>query len=590
MTRYRINPYISFIENRLFPDTLQQAVFHRLTNEIIEPGEGVRSLLQAAKPGNWISLSEADLDKLGEGGNELKQLIHQEFLIPENHDPLTHLANQYVARPIQNPAVAYRSKNGDWILLRTSMEHTIYSRKRDELPLVIEEKMSPLTAEIFLLADGTRTLQQIFTSARRNHHGSILQDSEFRTAIDFLTSQERQLIKFTAQLEDLDEPFKSVNIVPRNLYHSDRWDGQPRSQSGEVIIDFHLLGIEDANWEFDLIEPTINHCFRYPHEALGGLDYGSSFCISTLRPEVLPLLDHSRKLEVLEIGGGTGSFAKSFIEKARTLGSSLSNGTNVNYHILDLSPALMESQRKVLSHLLPEDRHFQQDATEFDMPGHVFDLIIANEVIADFPVASVRRKTGNEHDTGNGPTASKHGQTWQGDGVYYLDKYDLLDSNAPDSFLVNAGAFRFIERAWKHLRPGGTLILSEYGSEHRYPARSFHLNHDEFSIHFGHLAACAAKVGFQCRLTTLKEFLSFSDELLVLNGREEHILCLNHILKNYGKTLPFAVISKTQFERQCEGIAEKIGLTGHSFAPLKKRYHFGPNIEDFLVLILNKSR
>jgi len=589
MTRFRINPYISFIESRLIPDALQQAVFHRLTNEIIEPGEGVRTFLQAAKPGTWVTLSESDLDKLGEGGNELKQLIHQEFLIAENHDPLAQFSNHYVARPIQNPAVAYRSTDGDWILVRTSMEHTIYSRKRDELPSVIEEKMSPLTSEIFLLADGTKTLQQIFTAVRINQTESFLQDSEFRTAIDWLTTQERQLIKLTLRVEDLDQPFQSINIVPRNLYHSDRWDGKRPNESEQEIIDFHLTGIEDAGWEFDLIEPTINHCFRFPHDALGGLDYGSSFCNSTLTPEVVPLLDHSRTLEVLEIGGGTGSFAKSFIEQARTSVSSNSNATHINYHILDLSPALMESQRKVLSHLLPESRHFQQDATEFDIPGRLFDLIIANEVIADFPVVSVRRETGNEHDTTNGPTASRFGQNWQGEGVYYLDKYELFDRNAPDSFFINAGALRFIERAWKHLRPGGTLILSEYGWEHRYPTRSFHLNHDEFSIHFGHVAACAAKVGFKGRLTTLKEFLSFNDELLVLNGREEHILCLNHVLKNYGTTLPFAVISESQFERQTAGIAEKIGLTGHSFAPVKNKYHFGPNIEEFLVLILNKS-
>ncbi|HEU4872593.1 MAG TPA: hypothetical protein VFT44_05805 [Pyrinomonadaceae bacterium] len=36
MPTYRINPYISFIENRLFPGVIQRAAFHRLTGEIIE--------------------------------------------------------------------------------------------------------------------------------------------------------------------------------------------------------------------------------------------------------------------------------------------------------------------------------------------------------------------------------------------------------------------------------------------------------------------------------------------------------------------------------------------------------------------------
>ncbi|HKU77962.1 MAG TPA: class I SAM-dependent methyltransferase [Pyrinomonadaceae bacterium] len=568
MPSYSLNPYISFIESRLFPEFVQRAVFHRLTGMILEPGETVRGMLAATRSGSRTSISENDFNNQSGDRAQFIQLVQQEFLIPEGHDPLASLLNHYVARPIQNPAVAYRSTIGDWILVRTSMEHTVYSRKRDELPEIIEEKLSSLSAGILLMADGAKTLQQIFSALRGANGKSVLEDSEFRTAIDFLTSQERQLIKFTLQLEDLDHPFTYVNIVPRNLYHSERKD-QPRPDSStEAIIDFHLDGIEDANWEFDQIEPTVNHCFRFPHEALGGLDYGSRFCLSTLKPEVVPLMNSSPTLEVLEVGGGTGSFGRSFINQAAGL-----NATRINYHILDLSPALMENQRKILSGLLPESRHFQQNATEFDLPGHKFDLIISNEVIADFPVASVQKNEAGEV---------------YGDGAYYMEKYDLWEKDAPDSFVVNSGAFRFIERAWKHLRPGGTLIVTEYGTEHKYPARSFNLNHDEFTIHFGHLAACAAKLGFQCRLLTLKEFLNFDDDVLVLNGREEHLLCLNHVFKNYGLVLDYAVISKSDFEKRCQRIVEETGLIGYSFSPLNTGYHFGPNIKDFLVLIMNK--
>ncbi len=537
MPTYSINPYVSSVENRLFPGVVQSAVFHRLTGEIIESGN-------------------------------TRQLIERQFLIPDDFDPLAPMLDHYVTRPIQNPALAYRSKTGDWILVRTSMVETVYSRKRDVLPPIVEEKLSPLTAEILLLADGTRTLSQIFSEVR--DAGDLLQDSEFRAAIDYLTTQERQLIKFTLRREELDHPFTYVNIIPRNLYHADRKD-QPRPDSeNETIIDFHLHGIEDAVWEFDQIEPTVNHSFRFPHEALGGLDYGSRFCVSTLQPDVVPLLKSSSRLEVLEVGGGTGSFAQSFLKQAASL-----NGTNVNYHILDLSPALMENQRKLLAELLPESSHFHQDATEFDLPGRTFDLIISNEVIADFPVASVERGSDRK---------------WRGEGAYYVDKYALADEDAPDSFVVNSGAFRFIERAWKHLTPGGTLIVSEYGAEHQYPVASFNLNHDEYAIHFGHLAACAAKIGFQCRLLTLKEFLGLDDEVLVLSGREEHLLCLNHVVKNYGEVFPYAVISKSEFERRCQAIVEDIGLIGYSFSPLSKGFHFGPNIRDFFVLIMQKPR
>ncbi|HET6974266.1 MAG TPA: class I SAM-dependent methyltransferase [Pyrinomonadaceae bacterium] len=546
MPTYGINPYISFVESRVFPGVVQHAVFHRLTGVIAEPDERVRSLLLAAKSGTPLLINEADL--------QMRQLVQMEFLIPKGHDPLELLLDQYVTRPIQNPAIAYRSKTGEWILVRTSMLQAVYSRRLGELPEIVEEKLSPVAADILLKADGTKTLRQVYNELQ-------VEDSEFRSAIDFLTSQERQLIKFTVRPEELNEPFSLVNIIPRNLYHSERKDG-------DGITDFHLSGIEDAAWEFDQIEPTVNHGFRFPHEALGGLNYGSRFCLATLRTEVVPLLNNSNALEVLEVGGGMGTFARAFLQQAASV-----NGTSINYHILDLSPALMASQRKILAELLPESRHFQQDATEFDLPDHTFDLIISNEVIADFPVASLQRSNDG---------------TWQGEGAYYLDKYNLTDKDAPDSFVVNAGVFRFLERAWKHLTPGGTLILSEYGSEQHYPAASFNLNHDEFTIHFGHVVACAAKVGFQCRLLTLKEFLNFDTDVLVLDGREEHLLCLNHVLKDYGEVLPYAVISKSDFEQRCRSVVEQTGLIGYSFSPLHKGFHFGPNIRDFLVLIMHK--
>src|ERR1041385_2511027 len=557
MVTYAINPYVSFVESRLFPGFVQYAVFHRLTGELFEPSERVREVLLAIK-------SNSNVSPNGDDDNsriELQHLIQNQFLVSEDFDALAPLVDCYVTRPIQNPAVAYRSHTGEWKLVRTSMQHAVYSRKLNELPRVIEEILSPLTAEIFLAADGTRTLQQIFTALRDS--ANVIDDAEFRSAIDYLTTQERQLIKFTARREDLDNPFTWVNIVPRDLYHADR-----KNNSSETIIDFHLHDIEDATWEFDQIEPTVNHSFRFPHEALGGLDYGSRVFVSTLRPEVVPSLAHSPRLEPPEVGGGTGSFASSFIRQA-------SSSIDVDYHILDLSPALMANQRKVLAELLPESKHFQQNATEFDLPGRTFDLIISNEVIADFPVARVERN----------PSGG-----WQGEGAYYVEKYNLATDDAPDSFMVNAGVFRFLERAWKHLTPGGTLIVTEYGAGQRYPLPSFNLNHDEYTIHFGHVAACANKIGFQCRLLTLKEFLGLDDEVLVLNGREEHLLCLNHVLKDYGEELPYAVISKSDFERRCDGVVEQTGLIGYSFSPLKTGYHFGPNIRDFLVLIMNKPK
>src|ERR1044072_6589418 len=131
MPTYGINRYIIFVEIRLIPGVVQHAAFHRLTGEIIEPG--------------------AD-------GFPQQYLIQREFLIPAGYDPLVPLLDDYVTRPIQTPVIAYRSKTDAWIVVQTSMVHTVCSGRRDEPTELIEEKLSPLSAGILLMADGSKTL------------------------------------------------------------------------------------------------------------------------------------------------------------------------------------------------------------------------------------------------------------------------------------------------------------------------------------------------------------------------------------------------------------------------------------------------
>src|SRR6476661_9033677 len=134
MPTYSLNPYISFIENRLFAGVVQRAIFHRLTGVIIETSDKLHAGLLSIRSANGILLNEAESDSL-------RHLIEDHLLIPEGFDPLAPLLDHYVTRPIQNPAVAYRSHTGEWTLVRTSMEHAVYSRKLNELPPVIEENL-----------------------------------------------------------------------------------------------------------------------------------------------------------------------------------------------------------------------------------------------------------------------------------------------------------------------------------------------------------------------------------------------------------------------------------------------------------------
>jgi Putative S-adenosyl-L-methionine-dependent methyltransferase len=480
MVSYTLSPYAHFIESRLIPGASQHAVFHQLTGEVCLLRERVRTLLLAAKVGVRVSLIDEDLIRLADGA-QIRELIEKEFLVPDGFDPLTSFPNHYVVRPIQNPALVYRAETGELLLARTSMQSFAFSPDRNEFPEIIEERMPPEVGEIFLLADGSRSLQQIFESVRAGRKTSLLKDVPFREAINFLTKPERQLIKLAARVKDADDPLSPCNLAPRTLYHAEK---RLASLGGEKPhVSFHL-GIHDALWEFDQIEPTLNHAFRFPSEVLGGFDYGSRFCRSLLRPELLSSLGHSRKLSILEVGGGTGTFAVSFIEQLSHLKTSRFKDVSVCYSILELSPALAEHQKKLLAERGLTVCHFQQDATQFDLNGRKFDLIIANEVVADFPVARVWRKADRPHETKTGSIARR---TWEGEGASYADKYSLDLTDAPAAFVLNAGAFEFLERAWDHLLPGGVIMLTEYGSEHAYPIQAYNLNHEEYSIHFGHV-------------------------------------------------------------------------------------------------------
>ena len=583
MTLYRLSPYARFIESTLIPNQPQHAIFHQLTGEIIQPLERVRALAMAAKAGMQMSFRDEDLDGPDPERVQIKELIKSHFLIPVEHDPLLPFVNYWVVRPIQNPAVAHVNHNGNLMLVRTSMKNFEFSPDRAQIPKILEESLPTEIAKIYLLADGTRTLAQIFHAVDGPEGTSLLEQDSFREAIRFMTHPERQLIKFAARRDNLDDPLQPCNTAPRSLFHAAKWPSQP-SSGAEHNLDFHSQGIQDAAWEFDYIEPTLNHALRFPSETLGGYDYGSRFCLFALTSEVLSSLGKSSKLSVLEVGGGTGTFAQSFIDQASQLKTSVLNGLTLSYNILELSPVLMQHQAELLAEHSVVVTHFEQDATEFSLPIR-FDLIIANEVIADFPVASAWRAAGQDQIAN---AVEIEGQAWAGEGASYLAKYGLDTTDAPQSLLVNKGVFQFLERAWEHLLPGGAIILSEYGSERAYPIQAHNLNHEEFSIHFGHVKTCATKLGFECKLVPLRDFLEIDDRVLMLNGAEEHIQCLNQILQKHGISLPNAAISKKEFEERLEGLAERIGLIGFSFSALSANFHYGPDLDNFMVLVLKK--
>src|ERR1044071_237760 len=198
-----LSPYVHLVENRLLPDGVRYGIFHQLSGEVFDVNETIASLLANLKAMRkiWVTVEQLKVAQ-DPASIALKQLIAKEFLISEGSDPLVFFADQYVVRPIQNPALGWRTADGKVSLVRTSMSRHVFSPQKDELPEVIEESLQPIAGEVFLHADGAKTLREIFNELKLPGD-DLFRSRDFRATINFLTAPDRQLIKFTSKSGDL---------------------------------------------------------------------------------------------------------------------------------------------------------------------------------------------------------------------------------------------------------------------------------------------------------------------------------------------------------------------------------------------------
>jgi SAM-dependent methyltransferase len=233
----------------------------------------------------------------------------------------------------------------------------------------------------------------------------------------------------------------------------------------------------------------------------------------------------------------------------------------ISYAIVDLSPELLRHQRQVLSGSPQSVEFFEQDVHELNLPFQ-FDLILANEVIADLAVEEVD------------PADSRHAAA--------------APAEAGAAVLAGVGIHALLARLWRHLLPGGAAVLTEYGRLGGGPAQAAHLNHPEFAVDFADALVEAAAIGFRAEVVELEDFLSVDPGAMLLTGQQEHILCLNHVLRKFGGRLDYAARDRGGFLDDIENVVGADNLSGPSFAHLSDGLHFGPELRQFKVLILRK--
>jgi hypothetical protein len=259
---------------------------------------------------------------------------------------------------------------------------------------------------------------------------------------------------------------------------------------------YHRRGIANAVDQFDRLETTVSHAFRDPHRALGGRTYGEAFCDT--------LLEHGALrpgARVLEIGGGVGFFAAAFLRRLRQREPAIYE--TVRYTVLDLSATLQESQRSLCRAHQRRMTFMLGDVETLQLPAACADVVIANEMIADLSIG----RADTTRLAGNGP---------RNEAESLVQQYRLDWTTALPQCAVNVGAIRLVEHLGSWLAPDATAVMTEYGSVTQLAAVVPLDGHNEYSIHFGHLAQVATALEMDARTENLGDFLGADGDCQVV--------------------------------------------------------------------------
>lgn len=251
--------------------------------------------------------------------------------------------------------------------------------------------------------------------------------------------------------------------------------------------------------------------------------------------------------KILEVGGGYGNLAYGI----------LSRFDDIEMTMVDISPVFMDRQKERLSRFGDRVKFFLSDVFEFLEVGKSFDLIIANEVLGDFP-AMVNIDKGellDYMDTGKAP------DNIRGEKIDYLfeakkfiEELDIPIKSAPDIINLNTGAMKFIREAMKKT---DSLWISEHSSDYEipdamteilrdtktdtWPKKIILFGHTEVTINFGHIKRFFEKSSLKYQGGSLFDLLGVrtDDEIryILLSGsiaNETHEIIgefVNHVVE-----------------------------------------------------------
>jgi len=501
----------------------------------------------------------APADRESELSQFIPALINDCFLIPESEKGKEERESSYAklfpARTLFTVYYEHKNEQGNGAI-DIAVNRTGKHGEADFEVLALKED----DAVLWKLCDGGRRVNEIVSILGIEKANRVMENLRKWTAPD------AQIARL------LPQPLEKYRNIPEPLLFPAPFFPQRKEEAAQVSIAgdkevkaYHLKTIKKGYRQFERIESTLSHIYRVQHPILGGRSYGEM-----LFSRLSEIKQIERGCKIIEVGGGHGDISKEILLSLKKTKPEIFQ--SIKYVICDLSPALISSQRTLHRSFEVKAEHVHCDGESMPLKDSSVDILVSNEVIADFSTPEFTLKEAKR-------LAEKEGIPIDSSFIE-----QLKNAAKPQAkFRLNLGAFKLLKEVRRILKQEGVAVITEYGYENVLPFMAQHLDHAEYTINFTHLRQIAEALGMKTGLVNAFDFFGFRDDVELIT--HPSFMAAFRLLEHSNIHLPNLVYTRELLKSELE----KAGLNPESLKNIQFVKAAREPIEIVKVLICRKN-